>query len=266
MDKANDPVPWEPPPTNSGNSEPKPRKPDRSREHLHGCGVMFWILSLLVAAVFVFLSFVPVKLPPNALPWSVAKLDARPGMFTHIQINRLAMDRGSCLTALGNAKAFAFTRLADTRPGEGCGFTNVVRAERSPVAFNEQPVTTCALAAALYWWERDLKALAQKALGTSLKRIDQVGTYACRNVNSASSGPRSEHATANAIDVETFVMADGRRISVVKHWGKATPEGRFLAAAHDSACGTFNEVLGPDYNALHANHFHLDLGPYLMCR
>jgi hypothetical protein len=25
-------------------------------------------------------------------------------------------------------------------------------------------------------------------------------------------------------------------------------------------------VLGPDYNAAHRNHFHLDMGPWWVCR
>ena len=33
-----------------------------------------------------------------------------------------------------------------------------------------------------------------------------------------------------------------------------------------SACEVFGEVLGPDYNALHANHFHLDEAEWVMCR
>ena len=50
------------------------------------------------------------------------------------------------------------------------------------------------------------------------------------------------------------------------HWGKDTPEARFLTAARDEACRFFNVVLSPDYNRLHANHFHLDLGGFRMCR
>ena len=97
-------------------------------------------------------------------------------------------------------------------------------------------------------------------------RIDQLGTYACRNVNSAASGRRSQHATANAIDIAGFRLADGRSISILDPGAEDTPEARFLAAARDEACRFFNVVLSPDYNRLHANHFHLDLGGFRMCR
>jgi hypothetical protein len=53
---------------------------------------------------------------------------------------------------------------------------------------------------------------------------------------------------------------------VLAYYGKLTPEGRFLEAAHDPACRVFKGVLGPQYNRLHAGHFHLDMGPYLICR
>jgi hypothetical protein len=53
---------------------------------------------------------------------------------------------------------------------------------------------------------------------------------------------------------------------VLKDYGKATPAGRFLDGAHDAACDLFNIVLGPKYNRLHANHFHLDMGGFRFCR
>jgi len=28
----------------------------------------------------------------------------------------------------------------------------------------------------------------------------------------------------------------------------------------------FQTVLGPDYNAAHANHFHMDMGSFRICR
>jgi len=45
-----------------------------------------------------------------------------------------------------------------------------------------------------------------------------------------------------------------------------SPQGRFLDQAHDDACKLFSAVLGPRYNRLHATHFHLDMGPYRICR
>ena len=36
-------------------------------------------------------------------------------------------------------------------------------------------------------------------------------------------------------------------------------EGAFLRAVHEDACGIFGTVLGPEANALHEDHFHLDM-------
>ncbi len=249
--------------------DPPPEKKPEPPLHPHAVRtsqIGFGILFLLVVLNWAAFHFGLLTVPPNTIPWEAPKLDARPGLFAHFQMQGLLRDRQACLTALNHASGLSYTRLPDMTQGDSCGFTNVVRATRSPIDFNTAPVTTCGLSAALYWWELDVQRLAAQQLHTSIKRIDQEGTYACRNVNSEKTGPRSEHATANAIDIEGFETTDGRRITVKDDWLKPTPEGRFLRSAHDSACGIFGEVLGPDYNALHASHFHLDEAAWTMCR
>jgi hypothetical protein len=221
------------------------------------------LLVLIAGGVAVYESWI--RIPPNFLPWSEVVLDARPGWFANVQLNSLSTDGAACRAALGRA-TMKFSVMADRKIGEDCGFTDVVRADSTPVAFSPRPVATCSLTAGLYWWQRRLDEIAQAELGTRIVRIDQLGTYACRNINSAAEGRRSQHATANAIDIAAFHTADGRVISVLKDYGKPTPEGRFLDAARDSACALFNIVLGPRYNRLHANHFHLDMGGFQMCR
>jgi hypothetical protein len=248
-----------------------PARIRKSREPPHPHAVKtsvigFSVLFLLVALNWAAVHFGWVQVPPNMLPWQPARLDSRPGLFAHLQVQNLLHDRQACLTALNHAHELSYTPLADEVKGDSCGFTNVVSNTHTPIAFNTTPVTTCALSAALYWWQRDLQTIATQQLHSPIVRIDQMGTYACRNVNSEATGPRSEHATANAIDIAGFETADGRRIIVAQDWLKPTPEGRFLRAAHDSACGMFSEVLGPDYNTLHANHFHLDEANWLICR
>jgi hypothetical protein len=83
----------------------------------------------------------------------------------------------------------------------------------------------------------------------------------CRNRNNAAAGFTSEHGFANAVDVTGFTLADGRTIAVEGDWLPATaPEGRLLRLAHDAACAGFTTVLGPEANAEHRDHLHLDLG------
>ena len=221
------------------------------------------VLAALAAGVCLYEGWI--RIPPNLLPWGPVLLDRKPGWFAHIQLNSLASDGNACRAALGRAQ-LKFTPLSDRPIDGGCGFKDVVRSDASPIAFNPRPVATCGMTAALYWYQRRLDEIARSHLHTNILRIDQLGTYACRNINSASEGRRSEHATANAIDIAAFHLADGRVISVLKDYGKDTPEGRFLDAAHDGACDFFNIVLGPRYNRLHANHFHLDMGGFRFCR
>jgi hypothetical protein len=42
---------------------------------------------------------------------------------------------------------------------------------------------------------------------------------------------------------------------------QVTAEGMFLRRLHKGACGIFGTVLGPEANAAHRDHFHLDLAP-----
>ncbi len=94
-----------------------------------------------------------------------------------------------------------------------------------------------------------------------------LGTYACRNINHRETGRRSEHATANAIDLSGFVLADGQQISLQDDWtGKDPRRAAFLRAVRDGACGFFDVVLSPDYNEAHRDHLHLDMGRYRACR
>jgi hypothetical protein len=78
----------------------------------------------------------------------------------------------------------------------------------------------------------------------------------------------SEHSYANAIDVESFVLESGRRISVLQNFERGeetrTRAGAFLRAlsrrAYDEEL--FSNVLTPFFDDLHRNHFHLDLARY----
>ena len=75
------------------------------------------------------------------------------------------------------------------------------------------------------------------------------------------------HMGAEAIDIGAFVLADGRRISVIDGWSsRSRDEQEFLRVVHRSACKRFGTVLGPDYNAAHRDHLHVELGSGSFCR
>jgi len=224
---------------------------------------LFLLLAVTVATAAVHQSWI--RIPPNWLPWREVVLDEPPSWLARLQINGLAADDDTCIAAL-DASKLDYLRLDDRPLKEGCGLSAGVMIEKSHVAYSQTFQSTCALTAALYWYEQSLDELAVIHLGTPLRRIEHFGTYACRNINAAQTGRRSQHATANAIDIAGFRFADGSSVSVLRDWGRDTSQGRFVAAAHAQACRFFNVVLGPRYNRLHANHFHLDLGRARICR
>jgi len=150
-----------------------------------------------------------------------------------------------------------------------CGAPEVVTYVKGPgnIAYNAPPTLTCRMALALATFERVVQESAQEAFGSPVARINQVGTYACREV-AAFAGLVSEHSYANALDIGSFVLKNGKTIDVLTQFEMAEPPqkpaGRFLRTvsrrAHDE--DVFSVVLTPFFNADHNNHFHLHLARY----
>jgi hypothetical protein len=69
----------------------------------------------------------------------------------------------------------------------------------------------------------------------------------------------SEHAFGNALDIASFTLADGRRISVKDGWKGLPEEQGFLRDVQGAACQQFNTVLAPGSNVYHYDHIHVDL-------
>lgn len=159
--------------------------------------------------------------------------------------------------------------ISDAPMKDGCGWTNGVRlASAGGVRASFDRVTCEAAVALALWLEHDVQTLATEMLGERVASIQSLGSYACRNIrgNSIWRNVRSQHAYANAIDIGGFVLKSGRVVSVRRHWKGEGSEARFLRAVHQRACAYFRVVLGPDYNAAHHDHFHLDRGPLSRCR
>ncbi len=148
-----------------------------------------------------------------------------------------------------------------------CPLTNVLRVQGGEVALSSSFLASCPLAVAFALFERHgLQPAAAAVYGQKVTRVDHLGSFACRNMYGRENGSRSQHATASALDIAGFRLADGRTVSVLKDWPKDNADARFLRQARDGACDMFSVVLSPDYNAAHRNHFHLDVGPWWICR
>lgn len=203
---------------------------------------------------------------PQDLPWTPLDLTAPVSFMTPFKLQMLRNSPARCEAALARAN-IGFTPIPDRRVSDRCGYEDAVTLDRTRIRYAPTPVTmACPLAAALVIWEREVAApAARRHFGIELARVQHYGIYNCRRLYGQSAGPYSEHATANAIDVAAFYLANGRQITVQRNWKDGTPEGAFLKDVHDGACRIFGTTLGPDYNAAHHDHFHLDMRGWKSC-
>jgi hypothetical protein len=206
-----------------------------------------------------------VSIPPRWNPWAPLVLADPPNVLTRYKLSRVSADPLSCQAALAQAPML-YSPLPDRQTGEGCGFNNAVRIEATSVAV-EPFSLSCRSAVALALWERHvLQPAALRAFGVPVTRLEHFGSYACRNVYGREENRRSQHATADAIDVAGFVLKDGHRVRVRTGWSGDPKEAAFLREIHAGACLVFDAVLGPDYNEAHRDHLHLDRGSFRICR
>jgi len=226
------------------------------------------LIRLLVLSALGVLAFLAVDrwAPSRHLPWKAVDLNQPPGLATGFQINRLEAEFGECLAALAEAGIEA-ERAEATDEGEFCRVDNAVRIRGgiTPLA-PEGLRIACPLAAAYVVWDRQvLQPAAREELGAEVAGVSSLGTYACRRMYGREDQRPSEHARANAIDIDGFRLADGRRVSVREGWNGDPAEARFLRRIRDEGCKVFGAVLSPDYNAEHADHLHLDMGNWAFC-
>ena len=161
-----------------------------------------------------------------------------------------------------------FRTLPDRTFGGGCSALGAVQLTEIGTPVTNLGAMTCPVARQFARWTRDeLQPAARRLLGTNVRRIETFGTYSCRGVNGDPNARLSEHAFANAVDVSAFVLADGRRITVLEGWrGGDGNVRRFLRAVHGAGCRGFAIALGPEANRQHADHFHFDMGRGPYCR
>ena len=109
------------------------------------------------------------------------------------------------------------------------------------------------------WVSETVAPAARHFFGVELVELKVAASYSCRPMNNVSGAKLSEHGYANALDIATFVLADGRSVSVKSGWWGSESERAFLRHVHDGSCRDFTTVLGPEADAYHRDHFHLDL-------
>lgn len=179
-------------------------------------------------------------------------------------------DARLCMATL-TATGARFSPLPDRYLAPGCNQIGTVQldrlgADKGAVSLSNIGPLACPVANTLAGWARfGVDRAARQYLGSPLARIETMGSYACRNI--AGTTQLSAHSRAEAVDISAFILQDGRRISVKNDWhGGSREEREFLRTVHKSACKRFGTVLGPEYNAAHRDHFHVEGQDASFCR
>ncbi|WP_300379010.1 extensin family protein [Henriciella sp.] len=219
----------------------------------------------VVAAVILAITIGNDYLPPQHNPLRPINLNDPIGVATGFKLARIKADTDLCYELLDKAQV-GYTPLAPDAGTDRCPLERALVLEQTNYPYSVAPLRmSCHQTAALYIWEHDvITPLAEEILGSPVEEVLTYGTFSCRNI--AGTNRLSEHGRANAIDIRGFRLEDGRIIDVRKHWRDDGQRGEFLTAARDGACKLFSVVLGPDYNAAHADHFHFDMGGGTICR
>jgi hypothetical protein len=170
----------------------------------------------------------------------------------------------ACLARL-QSQAVTY-RQVDEVPGasSSCHVDTAVRVSRVAAGLNHPAIMSCALAARLDDFEREVvQKLVRQELGRRVVGIDQMGGFSCRGVRGKSR--LSQHALGLAIDIGGFRLSDDSTISVERDWSEPGPKREFLRRLARRACAYFSVVLTPGSNADHYNHLHLDIGRDRLC-
>lgn len=164
-----------------------------------------------------------------------------------------------------------FRDVAPIRDSASCGIDWPVEVSGFSGNVGLQPAATlnCQMALAFASWTRnELAPAARWRYFSGVRTIHQGSSYACRSVRGR--GTISEHAKGNALDVTRIELKSGKDIDVRKPGWFSFRERGLLNSVRADACGYFTTVLGPGYDADHADHFHFDIkdrrNGYRACR
>jgi hypothetical protein len=206
--------------------------------------------------------------PQRYSPFATISLADPPTWFVDFRLAALRRDPPTCQGVL-QAPHIVASPIADRVQADGCGWTNAVRVSSvggAEIGLN--PLTCEASVALALWLEYQVQPLALEMFGSRVAWMQDMGTYSCRNIigNKRWVNMRSQHSIANAVDIGAFRLENGKQMSIAHDYKRDSPEGRFLREAHMRACGYFRVAIGPEFNAAHRDHLHLDRGILTRCR
>ena len=145
-------------------------------------------------------------------------------------------------------------------PG-ACGGGDMVRLDAvlrpggGRIEFKPAPVLRCAFAESVAEWLRAEAGPRIDKMGSALKTVETDDDFECRGRNRVAGAKVSEHGKGNAVDLHSFVLADGRSLGLTD----VAVAKQLREELRDSACRHFTTVLGPGSDGYHEAHIHLDL-------
>ena len=171
------------------------------------------------------------------------------------------MPRASC-----NQTAFVHSRSALGGPSV-CGAENpfeMAAADNGRVQLDPPASLRCPMIPQIDRWVTEVVEPAVRYnFREQLVGLTVLASYSCRPMNSQEGADDFRACPyANAVDIGGFRLSDGRTISVrsAAGTGARSANARSYGTVHDGSCEYFTTV-GPNYNSVHSNHFHLDLAP-----
>jgi hypothetical protein len=166
----------------------------------------------------------------------------------------------ACRLALTEHIAIA-PSIPDIHGPGACGGEDLVRLEavvlpdNLKVAVKPAAILRCTMASAIADWIRTDMAPLAKSLGSVITDLDNFDSFECRGRNRIAGAMLSEHGRANALDVRSLKLANGRTISLTDR----TVPRDLRETVLRSVCARFSTVLGPGSDWYHEDHIHLDL-------
>ncbi|MBO9412248.1 MULTISPECIES: extensin family protein [unclassified Ruegeria] len=225
-------------------------------------------LFLVGSAGFLLVTHPKSPLPDNWNPLRDLSVTAPVTLVTRFQLNRALADEAQCRAVL-SADGVAFAEMEDLVVDQNCGISGRGLLSRLVTADVPGVETRCTTALRLAMWEHHVvQPAARDILGSDARALRHLGSYNCRRMRTAQGQDSrwSSHATADSIDIIGVDLADGRTLNLLRDWPTEGPESEFLRQIGQGACDWFRVVLGPNFNKLHADHFHLQGPGWGYCR
>jgi hypothetical protein len=105
-----------------------------------------------------------------------------------------------------------------------------------------------------WFWGVSFQLTGRKSYGRA-ESIENLTSFDCRGRNDVAGAKISEHGKANALDVHSLRLANGKVLALTDpHASKDFREG-----LRTTACERFTTVLGPGSDGFHEDHIHIDL-------